>query len=77
MLGATTVGAIVAETTEAVWKCLQPLYLSVPNVTEWKEIAHRFEELHALPHCLGAIDGKCCRIKKLANTGSQNWNYKQ
>lgn len=63
MLGAITVGMIIGETTEAIWRYLQPFYLPVPDMAKWKEIADRFEKLHTLSHCIGAIDGKCCRIK--------------
>lgn len=76
MRGETTVGKIIAETTEAIWECLQPTYLPVPSLELWKNIAARYDLLWQLPHCLGSIDGKHIRIKKFNNTGSRNFNYK-
>ncbi|XP_029343761.1 uncharacterized protein LOC115033804 [Acyrthosiphon pisum] len=76
MRGETTVGKIIAETTEAIWECLQPTYLPVPSLELWKNIAARYNLLWQLPHCLGSINGKHIRIKKFNNTGSRNFNYK-
>lgn len=76
MRGETTVGKIIAETTEAIWECLQPTYLPVPSLELWKNIAARYDLLWQLPHCLGSIDGKHICIKKFNNTGSRNFNYK-
>ncbi|KAL0879269.1 hypothetical protein ABMA27_003049 [Loxostege sticticalis] len=43
----------------------------------WKRIAERYYTLWNMPNCLGSIDGKRIRIlKKILNTGSTNFNYK-
>lgn len=39
-------------------------------------IAEHFESIWNLPNCIGTIDGKHIRIKKIPNTGSTNFNYK-
>lgn len=74
--GNRTVGMVIAETTEAIWKCLQPFYMPTPNCNMWRNISQRFQQLWSFPHCLGAIDGKHVRIKKFNNAGSRNINYK-
>lgn len=69
-------GIVIAETTEAIWQCLQPSYMPTPNCNMWQNVAQRFQQLWSFPHCLGAIDGKHVRIKKFNNAGSRNINYK-
>lgn len=76
MRGERTVGVVIAETTEAIWSCLQPEYLPVPTIDMWKNLASRYEQLWSLPHCVGSIDGKHVRIKKFKKSGSRNFNYK-
>lgn len=75
--GDSTISDIIKETTPAIWDRLQDKHLKIPSTEKWIEIANRFNELWNLPHCLGAIDGKHVRIKKLPNSGSTNFNYKQ
>lgn len=74
--GDTTIGKLIAETTEAIWNCLQPQFLPVPDNEMWKDVAERYQELWKVPNCIGSIDGKHIRVKKFANTGSRNFNYK-
>ncbi|XP_017492050.1 PREDICTED: putative nuclease HARBI1 [Rhagoletis zephyria] len=74
--GERTIGAIVEETTKAVWDVLKGDYMKMPNHQGWKRIADRFYELWQLPNCLGAIDGKHIRIEQFPNSGSANYNYK-
>lgn len=76
MRGETTIGMVVAETTEAIWTSLHRTWLPVPDTNKWKNISARYEQLWILPHCVGLIDGKHIRVKKFGNTGSQNFNYK-
>ncbi|XP_046679468.1 protein ANTAGONIST OF LIKE HETEROCHROMATIN PROTEIN 1-like [Homalodisca vitripennis] len=76
MRGERTIGLVVAETTEAIWSCLQPQYMPVPDENMWKCIAQRYLELWSLPNCIGAIDGKHVRIQKFKHAGSAYFNYK-
>lgn len=76
MRGDNTIGGIVRETTRAIWRYLQPLYMPVPTEIDWRKKAERFYELWDLPNCLGSIDGKHFRIKKLSKSGSCYYNYK-
>ena len=49
----------------------------MPNSTEkWKEIAESFLSRWNLPNNIGAIDGKCILIQKLAHWGSHFHDYK-
>ncbi|KAJ8963517.1 hypothetical protein NQ314_005572 [Rhamnusium bicolor] len=50
--------------------------MPVPTEIDWRKNAERFYELWDLPNCLGSIDGKHFRIKKLSKTGSCYYNYK-
>jgi len=76
MRGDNTIGIIVKECSEAIWRILQPLFMPVPNEETWKSIAKRYYELWDLPNCIGSVDGKHCRIKKFDKTGSLHYNYK-
>lgn len=42
MRGERTIGLVIAETTEAIWNCLQPLYMPVPDEDMWKCKAERY-----------------------------------
>lgn len=56
---------------------MQPIYLHCPqNENEWLKIADEFYSMWNFPNCIGAIDGKHCRIQAPANTGSAFHNYK-
>jgi hypothetical protein len=74
--GDSTISDIIAETTEVIWMTLQREYMAIPSTEKWKDISNRFYELWNIPNCLGAMDGKHIRIKKLLNSGSTNYNYK-
>jgi len=74
--GGSTVGQIVAETTQIIWDVMNGYWMSKPNKDQWKNIAKRYELLWNLPNCIDSIDGKHIRIEKLPNTGSSNFNYK-
>ncbi|XP_017485759.1 PREDICTED: uncharacterized protein LOC108374284 isoform X2 [Rhagoletis zephyria] len=61
---------IVAETCDALWEILGPIYLSIPKKDEWKRIAIDFNSMWNLPNCIGAIDGKHINIFCPSNSGS-------
>ncbi|XP_071040057.1 uncharacterized protein [Parasteatoda tepidariorum] len=75
-VGVSTVSKIVAETCQAIWTCLSPLYLSPPNEEEWAKIAEGFEKYTDFPNCVGALDGKHVVIQAPANSGSLYYNHK-
>jgi len=42
----------------------------------WEQISNGFQSRANFPHCIGAVDGKHIRVKKLSNSGSMYFNYK-
>lgn len=76
MRGASTIGKVTLETCNAIWTCLQLLYMALPTEDDWRRKAERYDLLWNFLHCVGSIDGKHFRIHKFANTGSRNINYK-
>ncbi|CAL9705130.1 unnamed protein product [Knipowitschia caucasica] len=75
-LGITTVGKIVRETCDQIWRQSQPVYLPTPTADTWKTTAKRFNEKWNFPNCFGALDGKHVQIEAPANSGSLFYNYK-
>ncbi|CAH2001305.1 unnamed protein product [Acanthoscelides obtectus] len=75
--GETTIGKIVNESCEAIWKVLQPIYMKKPSTNDWLSISQEFLQRWNLPNCIGAIDGKHIRIQKPMNSGSSYFNYKE
>ncbi|KAL3208315.1 hypothetical protein MRX96_039202 [Rhipicephalus microplus] len=76
LAGRSTVSSILSEVSEALWLVLQPPYLRHPSITdEWMKISQEFHERWNIPHCLGAIDGNCCLLCVMHNTGSYTWNW--
>jgi hypothetical protein len=65
---------MIADTTSAIWRTLQPLFMPPPNESKWKRIAERYLDLWNLPNCIGSIDGKHVRIKCFSKTGSLYYN---
>ena len=54
----TTVSKFVAETCDAIYEALTPIYLRPPNTKEkWKE-NDRYMKMWNMPHVIGALDGK-------------------
>ena len=75
-IASSTVCNIVKETCIAIFKNLRHIYMSFPTCPEqWKAISDEFNEIHNLPHCVGAIDGKHIKIDCPAKTGSAYHNY--
>ncbi|XP_022911686.1 uncharacterized protein [Onthophagus taurus] len=75
-IGKTTVHCIIKETTEAIYKVLQPLVLLEPTKETFTAIATDFFNKWQLPNCSGAVDGKNIYIQAPKN-GSLFYNYKQ
>lgn len=56
---------------------LQPTYLRCPQEeAEWIKIADEYNNMWNFPNCIGAIDGKHCRIQAPSNSHSTFHNYK-
>ncbi|GFX76219.1 DDE Tnp4 domain-containing protein [Trichonephila clavipes] len=66
----STIHEIVKETTQALWKALQPRYMAVPSSDEWAKIVQGYKDKWNMPNCIGSIDGKHCRIQCPPNAGS-------
>ncbi|KAK2703648.1 uncharacterized protein LOC136041670 [Artemia franciscana] len=74
-MGRSTISGIIAQTYQAIWKNLQPIYMKPPEKDDFYAIARDFYEIWNFPHCIGAIDGKHCRIQCPANSGSDFNNF--
>ncbi|XP_054016723.1 uncharacterized protein LOC128897073 isoform X2 [Hylaeus anthracinus] len=61
----SAVSAIVVEVCMAIWEALHVKHMSVPNVEKFEVIANEFYKKWNFPHCLGCIDGKHIRVKRL------------
>ena len=52
-MGKKSVSRIISETSEAIVKVLQSIYMSPPSSSDdWKNIATEFEEIWQFPQCL-------------------------
>ena len=72
-----TVGKIVEETVDAIWKQLAPVHLPVTNQQGFVKIAADFKDRWNFPNCVGCIDGKHVKIKAPRKSGTMFFNYKQ
>lgn len=75
-MGKTTVANIVYGTCKAIWKNLVHLHMPKPTEELLKNITEKYYEKWQFPNCVGAIDGKHCRIKNPKFAGSSHYNYK-
>ncbi|KAM0728892.1 Protein ALP1-like [Formica fusca] len=76
-IGKSTLYNIIPEVCKAIWEVVQPIYLQCPQQeNEWIKIADEFYNIWNFPNCIGAIDGKHCRIQAPINSGSAFHNYK-
>lgn len=42
--GETTIGKIIDDTCEVIWKVLQPMYMKMPTTNDWLDISKGFLE---------------------------------
>lgn len=75
-MGASTVGKIVKETVDVLWKVLQPEHMPVPTTEMFENISEEYYKVWNFPNCIGALDGKHVRIKCPSYSGSLYYNYK-
>ena len=76
-MGESTVSQIVHETADAIYQCLRPEYLQVPNKKEdWLKISKEYYDLWQFPNCIGSLDGKHVKIVAPPESGSEFYNHK-
>lgn len=75
-MGASTVRSIVIDTCKAIWLKLFPAHMPVPTQEHLNASKTAFWNRWNFPNCVGAIDGKHCRVKCPAHSGSLYYNYK-
>jgi len=67
----------VHETCKAIVAHLKGKYLSTPTTQkDWIYISDGFKQDWQFPNCIGALDGKHCKILPPCGTGSDFYNYK-
>ena len=76
-IGSSTAKQMIPEVCEVLCEVLIPLCLRFPTVEELRIIADGFTNQLDFPNCIGAVDGRHCRIKKPPNSGSLFYNYKK
>lgn len=76
-MGKTTIADVVYSTCSALWLELVNIHMPHPTQTDFMKIADDYYRLWQFPNCIGSLDGKHCRIKCPANSGSDFYNYKQ
>jgi len=76
VLGAITIREIVRDTCDERCECLKPGYMSARDKNDWIRTADEFYERTNCPSCIGAVDGKHIRMRKLNEIGSQFFSYK-
>ena len=73
-----TIAKLVPETCAAIIEEFGNEVLVCPTTPEgWKSVAKRYGDRWNFSHCIGAIDGKHCRIRNPPNKGSLYFNYKK
>ena len=75
-IGVATVHNVIKETTDALWKRLQPKHMPEPDQEMWEKIEVGFRERWQFPNYLGAVDGKHVVINCPSKTGTLCYNYK-
>lgn len=74
-VGVSTARKMIAETCDALWEVLQPIYMKFPDTQDWYKIEADFREKLNFPHCIGALDGKLIEIFAPKHSGSLYFNY--
>ncbi|XP_046685419.1 protein ALP1-like [Homalodisca vitripennis] len=54
--GHSTISMVVHQTSKAIWKNLQPVYMPKPTAEKWKQVSDRMLSLWNMPNCIGSID---------------------
>lgn len=75
-MGFSTVGEIVKNVCDAIWKRLGPIFMPEPTENIWKVSAEKFRDLWQFPNCVAAIDGKHIALQCPIGRGSKYFNYK-
>ena len=76
-IGRSTVCNIIKEVCAALWNCLSPIYVKMPeSLDAWKSIAEDYEAEWNFPNVIGAVDGKHIAIDCPKFGGSLYYNYK-
>lgn len=75
LIGVSTANQIIKETIEVIWDNFHQFYIVFPM--DWEVESEKWTNLHRLPHCVGAVDGKHIRIQKPPHSGSLYFNYKK
>ncbi|XP_017468331.1 PREDICTED: uncharacterized protein LOC108360520 [Rhagoletis zephyria] len=73
----STIFRILKESVPAIYLALRKEYLKFPaSEQDWRDIAKDFYQMWGFPNCIGALDGKHCRILPVRKAGSTYFNYK-
>ena len=76
-VGTNTISNFIPYTCEVIFHVLRD-YIRLPaSEDEWTAVADQFQKRWNFPNCLGAIDGKHCRITAPPMSGSLFYNYKK
>lgn len=76
-IGISTVQGIIKETCSAIWTVLHEEFLNWPDISALETISNDFSTKYGFPNCIGAIDGKHCRIQAPPHRGTVNFNFKK
>lgn len=75
--GHNTISLFIPEVCRAIIQVYQQeAFPGVWTEEGWRAVAQGFQERWNMPHCMGALDGKHCSLKKPKNSGSVYYNYK-
>jgi len=75
-VGICSIARFVPEVCEAIIDVLTDRVMPPIDVDSLKKTAQEFQQRWNLPHCVGALDGRHCRIIKPPGTGTLYYNYK-